>query len=209
MSAWYRTKKRQYPWRVNRTPYRVLVAELMLRRTRADQVSSVFEQFIETYPDMIALRRAPAHEIRHALEPLGLTWRADNIVELAREVGERYGGDIPRSRNDLLALPGVGPYVAGAVRCFAFEECESIADTNIVRIVGRFFGISLHGEARRRKEMLSAVEQCVPDRDGVNYHFALIDFGAKICRARKPQCTACCLSEKCRFFLDSLPDDHS
>jgi len=197
---WFSKGQRTFAWRRRRTPYRVLVAELMLRRTQAVQVEPVFRRFLKRFPTMQSLARARLASIRRELKPLGLEWRADNVVKLAREIQRRFRGRVPTDKGDLLSLPGVGPYVAGAVRCFALGQPEPLIDTNVVRVIGRFFGLSLQGEARRRKEMIEAATECVPRRRPADYHYALLDFAAAVCTARCPRCQNCPLRVRCDYY---------
>ena len=197
---WFRKHSRSFAWRRRRTAYRVLVAELMLRRTQAVQVEPVFRRFLRRFPNAQALARARPASIRRELKPLGLEWRADNVVKLAREIQRRFHGRVPAGKAELLSLPGVGPYVAGAVRCFARGQPEPLTDTNVVRVIGRFFGLSLEGEARRRKEMIEAAAVCVPRRRPADYHYALLDFAAAVCTARRPRCGDCPFRVRCHYY---------
>ncbi len=144
--------------------------------------------------------RGPPRVIRLELKPLGLKWRAANVVSLAHEIERRFQGRVPSGKVELLSLPGVGPYVAGAVRCFALGKSEPLIDTNVVRVIGRFFGLRLEGEARRRKEMIATVEACVPRRRPADYNYALLDVAAAVCLARKPLCGKCPLKTKCDYY---------
>ncbi|MBI2946318.1 MAG: DNA-binding protein, partial [Verrucomicrobia bacterium] len=197
---WFSKNRRSFAWRRRRTTYRVLVAELMLRRTQAVQVEPVFRRFLKKFPGAQSLARARPMSIRRELKPLGLEWRADNVVKLAREIQRRFRVRVPTGKAELLSLPGVGPYVAGAVRCFALSLPEPLIDTNVVRVIGRFFGLRLEGEARRRKEMINAAAACVPRRRPADYHYALLDFAAAVCTARQPRCGCCPLRVRCDYY---------
>jgi A/G-specific adenine glycosylase len=197
---WFSEGERSFAWRWRRTPYRVLKAELMLRRTQADQVEPVFKRFVQKFTSIRAVAGTPPRVIRLELKPLGLKWRAANVVSLAHEIQRRFQGRVPSGKAELLSLPGVGPYVAGAVRCFALGKPELLIDTNVVRVIGRFFGLKLEGEARRRKEMIATVEACVPRRRPADYNYALLDFAAAVCLARKPLCGKCPLKTQCDFY---------
>src|SRR2546426_1380767 len=141
--SWVQSNLREYPWRRERDRFRLLLSEMMLRRTRADQVVPVYECVAQRYPSAEELAVAPTEELRALLYPLGLEWRADNIVSMVREVVERYNGEVPGTKDEMMSLPGVGDYVASAVACFAKGEPTPIIDTNVVRVLGRLFGLRL------------------------------------------------------------------
>lgn len=189
--SWGRRHSREYPWRRVDDTYAVLLSEMMLRRTRADQVVPVYELAAKRYPTARDLASADPEAVKGVLRPLGLEWRAGNIITMAREVADRYGGEVPSRREDLMSLTGVGTYVASAVACFSSNHPAAIVDTNVVRVVGRVFGLRLAGEARRRKEMIDAVELCLDVRNPRLYNYALLDFAALVCTARKPRCGEC------------------
>lgn len=195
MLAWFEANARDYPWRHGRTPYRTAVAELMLRRTRADQVAPVYEQFLQKYPTLGDAAAAEPGAIREELRPLGLEWRAENAVEFVREARARYGDELPDDSAAIEALPGAGPYVGAAVACFAGGKAEALIDTNVVRVLGRVFGLRLDGEARRRKDVRDLAAAAVDPDNPADYHYALLDFGAKVCKARKPLCERCPLAD--------------
>jgi len=110
---------------------------------------------------------------------------------MVREVAERYGGEVPGTKDELMSLPGVGDYVASAVVCFSSGEPTPIIDTNVVRVIGRIFGLRLEGEARRRKEMRDAATLCLDQRQPRLYNYALLDFAALVCAAGAPRCSEC------------------
>ena len=204
---WFRENSRDFSWRRNRTPYRILIAEMMLRRTRAKQVEPIYNRFLKRFPTINSLANGDSREIRSLLKPLGLEWRANNIILVAKEIRERFGGDLPATRQELLSLPGVGPYVAGAVLCFAHGKPESVIDGNVVRVIGRFFGLRLDGEARRRNEMVQAATVCIPPHDFIIYNYALLDFAAGVCKPTQPLCDSCLLRRNCHFLNTRIKNE--
>jgi A/G-specific adenine glycosylase len=197
---WFKTSARAFPWRNDHDPYHVLIAEMMLRRTQARQVVAVYQRFLHLYPDVHRLDQAPAEEVASVLYPLGLAWRAVNFKLLAHEIVTRHNGMVPREREALLALTGVGSYVAEAVRCFAFNEPAVIVDTNTVRVAARYFGFAYNAESRRRKPVIHAVACLVDEQQPASSNYALLDFAAVICSAQKPEHTRCPLAACCAYY---------
>lgn len=201
--AWWEMNRREYPWRHERTAYRTVVAELMLRRTQADQVVPVFLRFIEEYPNLTAAAAAAPHRIRRLLYPLGLAWRIESVLAFLREAYLCYGDELPVDAKTLQELPGVGDYVGAAVACFAGGQPVALIDTNVVRVQGRLFGGDTRGEARRRKDVKELAAQAVDPERPAEYHYALLDFAAKVCLARKPLCSICPFARKqrCEYYV--------
>ncbi len=205
---WFSTSARIFPWREEEDPFRMLIAEMMLRRTRASQVVEVYRAFIARYPDAAALDRAPAPEVADVLRPLGLYWRAANFKKLAEELVSQHGGSVPRSRDELLQLTGVGPYVADAVRCFAFGETVALVDTNTVRVAARYFGFEYNQESRRKPAVIAAVTALVATEQPQESNYALLDFAATVCRALNPEHNACPLKLHCCHFQQTEAGHH-
>ena len=178
------------------------MAEMMLRRTQASQVVTVYQNFLQHYPDIFSLHSAPAEEVAAILYPLGLEWRAENFKILARELVNRYDGAIPSDSQELMTLTGVGPYVSEAARCFAFGKPAVIMDTNTVRIAARYFGFSYTPESRRRKPVIEAVSYLVDIQQPASSNYALLDFAATVCRAQKPDHAQCPLASRCVYFRE-------
>jgi len=197
---WFRKNKRQYPWRETRDPYRVLMAEVMLRRTRADQVKPVYEVLFKKYPDAESMANANGNNLRRILYPLGLRWRVPAFRKIARAVLQKFGGRVPNSRQELTSLPGVGDYVAGAVLSIAFGKKEWMVDSNIVRVLKRYFGLNTSKEGRRDKHIVKLgriySSACNP-RDA---NLAILDFAALICIPRNPRCPSCPIRNSCSYF---------
>ncbi|NLE94592.1 MAG: hypothetical protein GX600_02745, partial [Dehalococcoidia bacterium] len=138
---WFRENGRRFPWRETRDPYEVLVAELMLQRTQASQVVDVYVGFLHDYPNLDSTRSLTARKLRTYLAPLGLAKRVPLVKGALSRLLKDHNGRVPRTYSELNALPGVGPYTANAVRCFAHGSSVALVDANIVRILTRVFGI--------------------------------------------------------------------
>src|SRR3989441_11409915 len=132
--AWWARAARDLPWRQTRDPYRVLVSEFMLQQTQVSRVAEYYPRFLERFPDLEALARARPPAVREAWDGLGYYARASNLHALARVVSRDHGGTLPDAPDDLIKLPGIGPYTAGAVATFAYEEPVPAVDTNRNRV---------------------------------------------------------------------------
>lgn len=192
LTEWYRRRGRDFPWRHTRDPYVILATEFLLQRTRAETVAKVFEEFFSRYPSPESLANADPEELRKFFSRLGLVRRADALREAAREIVERHGGSVPRSKEELLKLKGVGPYIASAVLCFAYSAPVPVVDTNVARVLGRAAGASSRGEAE------AFLERLLRHGNPREISLALIDLGALVC-TRKPRCPECPLSDLCSY----------
>jgi A/G-specific adenine glycosylase len=201
---WFVEMRRNFPWREGQIdPFVSLVTELMLQRTRAEVVAVFYPVLLEhlSTPAKI-LQRDRALMVRD-LSALGLQdRRTDALKALASVVQEEYGGVVPPNEDKLLALSGVGPYIARAVLCFAFGKPVSIVDGNVTRVFCRFFNIENKGDNRRNKAIWEKADDTIAlDPDHVKeFNWALLDFGAMVCVPRSPGCEACCLNERCSFY---------
>jgi A/G-specific adenine glycosylase len=196
---WWETNKREYVWRKTRDSYSVLVSEVLLHRTRADQVAKIFCAFMKRYPTAKSLARARTGEVVRLLRPLGLRWRAKLLVKMAREIEEQYHGSVPRDLESLKSLPGVGDYIASAFLSLEEGRPVPILDTNTVRIVGRVFGKEVSDSSRRSDRFrlfYSSLQDPSRPRD---FNLAMIDLGALICHPTNPQCHVCPISTECEY----------
>lgn len=198
--SWGEEYFRVYPWRYTDEPYKVLIAEILLHRTKADQVVDVFQSFTEKYPDMIALAGATLLDMRRIIYPLGLPQRAVTILAMTKEIVEKHAGKVPFEKRDLLALSGVGNYIASAIRCFAFGLPEGIVDTNTVRVIGRLYGIQTKDSSRRNKRIMELIKGLVYETDPKAHNYALLDLANLVCTKRSiPDCQNCPLNEFCAY----------
>jgi A/G-specific adenine glycosylase len=196
--AWYREHGRAHlPWRQTRDPYRVLVSEFMLQQTQVDRVIPLYEAFIAAFPTFAALAAAEPGDAVRLWRGLGYNSRAVRLHALACAVVERHGGKLPSDREALLALPGIGPYTASAIRAFAFELDDVALDTNIRRIAHRTeFGLEYPPLASDAELDLRARVSLLPGT-AHDWNSALMDIGATICGARAPKCLLCPLRDDC------------
>jgi A/G-specific adenine glycosylase len=199
--AWFRASARDLPWRRTRDPYRILVSEVMLQQTQVDRVLPKYEAFLAAFPTLEALAEAPTAEVIRLWAGLGYNRRAVNLQRTARAVRDDHGGRFPTAVADLLRLPGVGPYTAGAVACFAFEQDVAFMDTNIRRVLRR--AIAGPDEALPQpseRELLAAGAALVPPGRGWEWNQAIMELGALVCTAASPACRRCPISAECRAY---------
>lgn len=195
--AWDARYRRIFPWRATENPFYIMIAELMLRRTQAQQVVKVYEDFIKKFPDARTLSDAPPNKVETTLFPLGLAWRVSAFQLIARILVEQYNGEVPANYDALVALPGIGDYVASAVCCFAFGQAVIIVDTNTVRVLGRLFNIPTHAESRRRKPVRVLLQSLLNQKNPKSYNYAMLDLAALICTPANPKCQVCPLLSYC------------
>ncbi len=138
--AWYRVTQRKLPWRDTRDPYKILVSEIMLQQTQVDRVVPKDHEFLKRYPTLKALARARMPELRRTWYPLGYNVRPLRLRRIARQAVRDHHGQVPDSYDGLLAMDGIGRYTAGAVLSFAFNQDAPILDTNVARLLSRYFG---------------------------------------------------------------------
>ena len=196
--SWYQTNGRDLPWRRTRDPWRVLVSEVMLQQIQVRRAVPFYEAFVERFPTARALAEAPLSEAIRVWGDLGRYRRVASLHKTARILVDDFGGEVPPDPGVLVKLPGIGPYTAGAVACFAFEEDVAFVDTNVRRVLHRlFYGADVPGPAVADGEILRLAKALVPRGRGWEWGQAIIEFGAIKCTARKPLCESCPLSGLC------------
>ena len=196
--AWFDRVKRPLPWRSTRDPYAIWLSEVMSQQTRVETVIPYYEKFASYYPTVRHLAEAPLEDVLGHWSGLGYYRRARMLHRTAREVVDRHGGEFPGKSAALSALPGIGPYTAGAVASIAFGEAASVVDGNVVRVFARLFDDATDARTpsgmksfRRRADAL-----VVGERPG-DWNQALMELGATVCTPRAPRCTMCPVAEAC------------
>ncbi len=190
---WYTRVGRDLPWRRTRDPYRVLVSEVMLQQTQVERVIPYYLRFMELFPDERALAGASTEAIHRAWKGLGYPSRVERLRASCQAVLAR-GGVWPDTVESLQELPGIGPYTAGAVACFAFARVVPVVDTNVARVYARRDGLPLPLD---RSGIWSHVATQVAPQDPIRYNNALMDLGATVCTARVAHCTRCPWQARC------------
>ena len=201
LDKWWQLNKRQFPWRATFVPYEILVAEILLHRTKAEQVAKVYLNFLKSYPTISCLAKANLLEIQVLLKGLGLNWRIELLHKMAQEIVIRYDGKIPETKEELKSLPGVSDYIASAMLCFAFNKSEPLLDTNIVRIIGRVFSLRVTDSSRRSSHFKELYQMINSRENSHDFAFGMIDLGAKVCLPVRPVCNACPVNEMCAYSL--------
>ena len=186
---WGRRNYKPFPWREPAELWQAVIAEVLLQRTRADNVVPVYSAFIARYPSAHALSSATEDDVASLVRPLGLQWRVPLLTRLSRVLGNS-DGRVPRTYNELVALPGVGPYVAAAVLSLHCGQRHAIVDANIVRWLCRIVGTAMDRETRRKKWLLALADDLTPKRNWRAYNYAALDFTMAIC-SRSPRCEDC------------------
>ncbi len=193
--AWYAEHGRELPWHRTRDPYAILVSEVMLQQTQAGRVVPRYVEWLERWPTVEALSLARTADVLRAWQGLGYNRRALNLQRAARIVVEEHGGRFPDDVETLVRLPGVGPYTARAVAAIAFGRRVGAVDTNVRRVLGRaVLGVA---DAPAPATTQALADELVPDGRAGEWTHALMDIGARFCRARVTLCDECPLTATC------------
>lgn len=201
LTTWGEDNIQPYSWRYRTDPYAIIVAEFMLHRTRAKQVESVFERFMFLYPSLDRAVIADRDALVEILRPLGLMWRIELMIEALHLMWEEYRG-VPDDNELLLRIPGIGPYIASATICFSANRRVALVDTNTVRVTGRVFGLDISGEARRRKQVIQAIEEACDPGNPRDYYYSMIDLAHMLCHLKTPECNRCPLRGVPCYYAD-------
>ena len=195
---WFEREGRDLPWRGTRDPWRILVAEVMLQQIQVARAIPFWEAFLDRFPTVQSLADAPLAAAIRVWADLGRYRRVADLHRTARILVEQFDGRVPDDPAMLRTLPGIGPYTAGAIACFAFERDEAFLDTNIRRVLHRIF-VGLDGDvpSRQDRRLVIVAAAAVPSGSGWGWNQALMDLGATICTARKPKCGVCPVGDAC------------
>ena len=192
--AWGEASLRDLPWRRTRDPWTILVSETMLQQTQVARVVDRLPRFLERFATPAVCASAPAGDVVEEWAGLGYNRRPLNLHRAATVMVERHGGRVPERLDDLLALPGVGPYTARAVRAFAHELPAAVVDTNIGRVLTRW-----DGERHTPKGVQVRADELAPDDRPWLWNQSIMELGALICTKRSPSCRACPVAEWCAW----------
>lgn len=202
--AWNQKAKRNFPWRSGKcSPYQIVIGEILLQRTRAEVVSSFFPEFITKYPSWTSLSSSSLVKLEDSLKPLGL-WkrRALSLHSLANAVTSK-GGELPASRQELESLPAIGQYIASAVLTLCYGKREPLLDVNMDRILERFFGPRKMADIRYDPYLQLLSRKVLSHGNARDINWAILDFAALVCKAKKPDHDSCVLASKCSYMNQS------
>lgn len=194
---WYESCQRPLPWRETHDPYAILVSEVMLQQTQVERVIRKYVEFLERFPTFEALARAPRDEVIRSWHPLGYNRRAVRLHQLAKVVVGKPDGRLPAEVGELAQLPGVGPYTARAVACFAFDQQLALIETNVRRVLARVLADHFGFETPTKTALEHAVGEALPPGRAADWNQALMDLGATICAPKRPLCHSCPLATEC------------
>lgn len=188
-----------FPWRKRISRFHALTVEILLQRTKAEQVVPVFHEFRSIFPTAKELAASCITSIRRVIRPLGLIWRAEYLKALGKEI-IKSGGCITDEYSILISLPGVGSYAASAYLSLHRGIKQSIIDSNVVRFYCRLLKYSYDGETRRKSWLVKFADQLTPEDIYKQYNYALLDFTREVCKP-KPNCQDCPLKHICLYYL--------
>ena len=175
----------------------------MLQATFAAKVVPVYEEFVRHYPTPHELARASVSEIENLIRPLGLLSKARILSEIGKTLVTSFGGVVPYDDKGLRSLPRVGDYTAGAVQSFGFGLRAGMPDTNVIRLLQRFFGLHAPRKSHRgspSKTLRVAASDVLPETNSRVVNYAMIDFGSLVCKSIRPKCKECPLAERCHAY---------
>jgi A/G-specific adenine glycosylase len=197
--AWFAANKRDLPWRRDaHDPYRVWISETLLQQTQVATVIPYYERFLARFPTVESLASAPLDDVLKAWEGAGYYARARNLHRAAQEIVSQFNGSIPDLVEDLLSLPGIGRYTAGAVASIAYHRDAPVLDGNVIRVLCRYFRIESDSKAKPTQDLLwDLMTKLLPRGSAGDFNQAMMELGATICTPRNPQCVACPLKRGC------------
>ena len=199
LCRWFADNQRHLPWRKEYHPYQVWIAEIMGQQTQMERVVTYFNRWMHRFPTIDSVARASEQEILKAWEGLGYYSRARNIHRAAQLILARHNGQVPDSYNELLDLPGIGPYTAAAIASIAYNRDIPLVDANVERVLARLTDCDLVVKtAEARQWFAQLASDLLPPGHAGAFNQALMEFGALVCRPGTPRCPACILADLCR-----------
>jgi len=204
---WYDHEKIELPWRGAADPYKVWLSEIMLQQTQVAAVIPYFERFTARFPTVTALANAPLDDVLKLWEGLGYYSRARNLHRAAQTVRDQYAGKFPVKAAELLELPGIGRYTAGAIASIAGGERVAALDGNMIRVLARLYNIAEDvTDTATQKRLWELAESLVPaDRPG-DYNQAVMDLGRTVCKPKAPLCKACPVAVYCEAYKQGIQE---
>jgi A/G-specific adenine glycosylase len=202
LMAWYAAHQRELPWRQTKDPYAIWLSEIILQQTRVAQGLPYYERLLAAFPTVRHLAEAPEASLLRLWQGLGYYSRARNLQKAAQMVMRDFNGSFPRTYDDIITLPGVGPYTAAAIASFAFDEAKAVVDGNVFRVLSRVFGVETDiASSAARGVFTELAQSLIPSQDPAGFNQAIMEFGALQCTPA-PDCSICPLRVSCAAFKE-------
>lgn len=196
--SWFEMCRREMPWRQSKDAYSIWLSEIMLQQTRVDQAMPYYQRFKIAFPRLEDLAKADLHDVLMLWEGLGYYSRGRNMHKAAKKVHFELGGSFPSTYDELLTLPGIGPYTAAAISSIAFGEAKAVVDGNVIRVLSRFLGIQDDvRQASTQKQIQSYADTFLDPKRPGDFNQALMELGSLVCSPKKPSCDQCPWSVSC------------
>ena len=198
---WYELEGRHFPWRNNKlTQYQIIIAEILLQRTKAETISKFYKQFLRCFPNWITLANSELRKIKRVIKPIGLyRQRAKRLKCFAMEMIKR-NSKLPKGRAELESLPFIGQYIANSIELLIYKKPSPLLDVNMARLLERYFGNRRMADIRYDDYLQNLAFSVVKIEKSKEINWAILDYAALICKARKPICEACKLKSKCLYY---------
>jgi A/G-specific adenine glycosylase len=205
--SWFDENQRELPWRVSKDPYKIWISEIMLQQTRVEAVIAYFNRWVKKWPTVSALAYASEIDVLNAWQGLGYYSRAKNILKSAIIIQNEYAGVFPNEVSEIIKLPGIGRYTAGAIASLAFGKKEAIVDGNVARVYARIFERSeVINEAKSQNFYYQIAENLLPNNNISSFNQGLMELGALICIPQTPRCNDCPVSKFCKANANHTTD---
>jgi A/G-specific adenine glycosylase len=203
----FEENRRELPWKNEQDPYKIWLSEIILQQTRAEQGRPYYESFIQHYPDVHQLARAPEDEVFRLWQGLGYYNRCRNLLSAAKTISEEYKGLFPDTYEGILSLKGVGSYTASAIASFAYNLPHAVLDGNVYRVLSRYFAIDQPTDTPESKKLFQQLaDQLLDTRQPAAFNQAIMDFGSSVCKPKAPLCSTCNLASQCVAFKRDMVD---
>jgi A/G-specific adenine glycosylase len=203
--TWFRKNKRPLPWRGGKSWYEIWISEVMLQQTQVDTVIPYYHRFIEKFKTIKELANASQEEILKIWEGLGYYSRARNLQKAAQMIVIQYNSQLPTNREELLKIPGFGPYTTNAVLSIAFNQPHGVMDGNVKRVLSRLFAIKEDiREIKTQHKIQNLIDSLLPLDIPGEFNEAIMELGATVCKPSSPLCCKCPISEDCLAYKNDI-----
>ena len=196
---WCTQNYRDFPWRNTENPFNILIAELCLQKTGAEKAEPAYKVIIKEFSTPALLAQADSSQLLPIFSPIGLTHRANLLIQIAQQIENDFSGKIPETYEGLVKIKGVGQYIANALLVFAYGQNVPLVDEGIARVYRRVFGMTRQKRAYADKELWMFAEKMLPQNNIRKYNWGLLDINALLCKLGRPNCEDCPLNTACLF----------